>query len=76
MNRIAVVVTAAAAFLLAVGNLVLGSNLIMPLEQARERNAGAPWYLVWAMIYVTVACAIVLGVFLVASAFRNPDRRG
>lgn len=75
MNRIAVVLTAAAALVLAVANLVLGNNLIMSLELARERNAGAPWYLVWAMIYVTVGCAVVLGVFLIASAFRHPARR-
>ena len=75
MNRIAVVLSAAAALVLALVNLVLGSNLIMPLEQARERNAGPPWYLVWAMIYVTIGCAVVLGVFLIASVFRNPARR-
>jgi len=44
---------------------------VLPLEAARERGAGAPWYVVWAMIGVTVASAVVLGAFLVGAGLRK-----
>jgi hypothetical protein len=74
MNRIAILLSAVAVFLLALLNFVLGQNLIMPLEQAQERGAGPPWYLVWGTIWLTVVCSIALGVFLIGATLRS-DRR-
>jgi hypothetical protein len=74
MNRIGIVVAAAVVFVIAVVTVVLGQNLILPLPTMIERGAGMPWYLTWAMIWLTVACAVVLGGFLMLSLVRNPNR--
>jgi hypothetical protein len=71
MNRTVILAAAVVVFALAFANIVLGVNLILPLEAARERGAGAPWYVVWAMILVTVASAIALGAFLVGAGLRR-----
>ena len=75
MNRIGIVIAAVVVFAVAVVNIVLGRNLILPLPTMIERGAGMPWYLTWAMVWVTVACAVVLGGFLLSSVARNPNRR-
>ncbi len=75
MNRIAIVVAAVVVFAIAIVTVILGQNLILPLPTMIERGAGMPWYLTWAMIWLTVACAVVLGGFLLASVARNPNRR-
>jgi hypothetical protein len=67
MNRPAIVVAAVVVFAMAVANIVLGRNLIMPLAAAQERGAGMPWYIVWTMIGLTVLSGIALGVFLISS---------
>ena len=71
MNRAAIVVTALVTFALAVTVIILGQNLILPLNVAAERGAGVPWYLTWAMVWVTVLCAVALGGFLIASTVRK-----
>ena len=71
MNRAAIVVAALVTFVLAVTVIILGQNLILPLNVAAERGAGVPWYLTWAMVWVTVLCAVALGGFLIASTVRK-----
>jgi hypothetical protein len=71
VNRTAILLAAVVVFALAFANIVLGVNLVLPLDAARERGAGAPWYVVWAMIVVTVASAVALGVFLVGAGLRK-----
>jgi hypothetical protein len=71
VNRTAILLAAVVVFALAFANIVLGVNLVLPLEAARERGAGAPWYVVWAMIVVTVASAVALGAFLVGAGLRK-----
>jgi len=74
MNRIAVVFAAVACFVLSIALVILGQQLILPLPVAAERGAGVPWYVTWIMVWVTVGCALALGIFLVSS-LRNPSRR-
>ena len=71
MNRAAIVIAALVTFVLAVAVIILGQNLILPLNVAAERGAGVPWYLTWAMVWVTVLCAVALGGFLIASTVRK-----
>ncbi len=71
MNRNVILVAAILVFAVAFANIVLGVNLVLPLDVARERGAGAPWYVVWAMIAVTVASAVALGAFLVGAGLRK-----
>ena len=75
MNRVAIVLAAVVTLGLAVAAVILGQNLILPLPTMVERGAGMPWYLTWAMVWVTVACAVALGGFLLLSVARNPNRR-
>jgi hypothetical protein len=71
MNRTAIVLAALVTFALAVAVIILGRNLILPLPVAAERGAGVPWYITWAMVWVTVLCAVALGGFLIASTARK-----
>ena len=71
MNRAAVVIAALVTFGAAVAVIILGQNLILPLPVAAERGAGVPWYITWAMVWVTVLCAVALGGFLIASTVRK-----
>jgi hypothetical protein len=71
MNRNVILVAAVLVFAVAFANIVLGVNLVLPLDVARERGAGAPWYVVWSMIAVTVATAVALGAFLVGAGLRK-----
>lgn len=75
MNRVATLLAAMAVAVLAYANVEVGRNLMMPLSVAQERGIGQPWYLVWGLIVVTVACAVALIAFLVASSLRRPARR-
>lgn len=75
MNRITAVVSAIVITALAIGIWVLGGNLVMPLAEAKEKGVGAgPWFLVWGMIFITVACSAALVVFLIGT-IRSPSRR-
>lgn len=71
MNRVAIVVAALVTFGIGVAVIILGQNLILPLPVATERGAGVPWYITWAMVWVTVLCAVALGGFLIASTVRK-----
>jgi hypothetical protein len=71
MNRVAIVIAALVTFGLAIAVIILGQNLILPLPVATERGAGVPWYITWAMVWVTVLCAVALGGFLIASTARK-----
>jgi hypothetical protein len=71
MNRTAIVVAALVTFGLGIAVIILGQNLILPLPVATERGAGVPWYITWAMVWVTVLCAVALGGFLIASTARK-----
>lgn len=71
MNRAGVVIAALVTFAIGVAVIILGQNLILPLPVATERGAGVPWYITWAMVWVTVLCAIALGGFLIASTVRK-----
>lgn len=71
MNRVAIVISALVTFGLGVAVIILGQNLILPLPLATERGAGVPWYITWAMVWVTVLCAVALGGFLIASTVRK-----
>ena len=74
MNRVGVVVAAIVSFVIAIAAIILGQRLILPLPVATERGAGVPWYVTWAMVWVTVGCAVALGAYLLSS-LRNPSRR-
>jgi hypothetical protein len=67
MNRTAILLAAIACFGLAITNLVLAQNLILPLSVMKERAGAMPWYITWAMVWVSVACCVTLGGFLVAA---------
>ena len=67
MNRVAIILAAIASFGIAIANLLLAQNLILPLSVMKERSGGMPWYLTWAMVWISVFCCIALGGFLVAS---------
>ena len=71
MNRTAILLAAIVAFAIGVALLITGQNLILPLSVMKERAGGMPWYITWAMVLITVSCAIVLGGFLVASTRRK-----
>ena len=71
MNRAGVVIAALVTFVMGVAVIILGQNLILPLPVATERGAGVPWYITWAMVWVTVLCAVALGGFLIASTVRK-----
>lgn len=71
MNRAGVVIAALVTFGMGVAVIILGQNLILPLPVATERGAGVPWYITWAMVWVTVLCAVALGGFLIASTVRK-----
>ena len=71
MNRVAIVIAALVTFGVAVTVIILGQNLILPLPVAAERGAGVPWYITWAMVWVTVLCAVALGTFFIRSTARK-----
>ena len=71
MNRVAIVISALVTFGVGVTVIILGQNLILPLPVAAERGAGVPWYITWAMVWVTVLCAVALGGFLIAATVRK-----
>ena len=71
MNRPSIVIAALVTLVMGVTAIILGQNLILPLPVATERGAGVPWYITWAMVWVTVLCAVALGGFLIASTVRK-----
>jgi len=71
MNRTAILLAAIVAFGIGLALLIAGQNLILPLSVMKERAGGMPWYITWAMVLVTVSCAMVLGGFLVSATRRK-----
>ena len=71
MNRLAIVAAAIATFGIAIATFILGRNLTLPLSVMRERAGAMPWYITWAMVWVSVLCAVVLGGFLIAATVRK-----
>jgi hypothetical protein len=71
MNRIAIVGAAIVTFGIAIAMVILGQNLTLPLPVMRERAGAMPWYITWAMVWVSVLCAVVLGGFLIAATIRK-----
>ena len=74
MNRFVIVAAAIVVFVIAVANVILGQHLILPFDVVETRGAGVPWYITWAMVWVSVACAVTLGLFLI-SAIRGKSPR-
>jgi hypothetical protein len=70
MNRFAIIAAAIVTFAIAILNLVLGQNLILSLSVMRERAGAMPWYITWAMVWVSVLSAAALGGFLFAATAR------
>ena len=68
MNRVAIILVAIVTLGLAVAAVILGQNLILPLDVSTQRGAGVPWYITWAMVWVTVLSAVALAGFLLKSA--------
>ena len=71
MNRTALVAAAILTFGIAITTLILGQNLILPLDVMVQRAGGMPWYITWAMVWVSVLCAITLGGFLIMATVRK-----
>ena len=71
MNRVAIILVAIVTLGLAVAAVILGQNLILPLDVSTQRGAGVPWYITWAMVWVTVLCGIVLATFFIRSTARK-----
>ena len=71
MNRPAILVAALVTFGLAVAVFILGQNLILTLPVAKQRGAGVPWYITWAMVWVTVLCGTALATFFIRSTARK-----
>jgi hypothetical protein len=71
MNRTAIVFAAIVTFGIAVANVLLAQNQILPLSVMKERAGEMPWYLTWAMVWVSVACCVGLGGFLLAAVRRK-----
>lgn len=74
MNRPAIVIAAVVTFVLGIAAYMLGQNLILSLPTMQQRGGGGPWYVTWAMVWITVLCAVVLGWFLLASTMRKRSR--
>lgn len=71
MNRTAILLAAIVTFGIAIANLVLAQNLILPLPVMLERAGGMPWYITWAMVWISVLCSVVLGVFLIGATLKK-----
>lgn len=74
MNRPVIVIAALVTFVLGIATYILGQNLILSLPTMQQRGGGGPWYVTWAMVWITVLCAVVLGWFLLASTVRKRSR--
>ena len=71
MNRAAIMLAAIVTFGLAIANLLLAQNLILPLSVMKERAGGMPWYITWAMVWISVFCCVALGGFLITAVRRK-----
>jgi hypothetical protein len=71
MNRTAIIAAAIVTFGVGIALLIAGQNLILPLPVMQQRAGGMPWYLTWAMVWITVLCAAALGGFLISATVRR-----
>ena len=71
MNRAAMLTAAIATFVIGIAILIAGQNLILPLPVMQQRAGGMPWYITWAMVWITVLCAVTVGGFLIAATTRR-----
>jgi hypothetical protein len=71
MNRIAIIAAAIVSFGIGIALLITGQNLILSLPVMQQRAGGMPWYLTWAMVWITVLCAAALGGFLISATVRR-----
>ena len=71
MNRVAMITAALVTFGIGIALLIAGQHLILPLPVMQQRAGGMPWYITWAMVWVTVLCAIGLGGFLIAATVKK-----
>ena len=71
MNRIAIIAAAIVSFGIGIALLITGQNLILSLPVMQQRAGGMPWYLTWAMLWITVLCAAALGGFLISATVRR-----
>jgi len=71
MTRSAIIVAAIVTFGIGIAILILGQNLILPLPVMQQRAGGMPWYITWAMVWVSVLCAVALGGFLIAATVKK-----
>jgi len=71
MNRIAIVAAAIVSFGIGIALLIAGQNLILPLPVMQQRAGGMPWYITWAMVWITALCAVALGGFLISATVRR-----
>ena len=71
MNRPVILLSAVVVFVIAIATAMLRWNLILQLPTMQQRGGGGPWYVTWAMVWITVLCAVWLGGFLIASTTRK-----
>ena len=71
MNRVAIVIAAIVTLAIAIANYILGKNLILSLDVMRDRAGTMPWYITWAMVWISVLCAVALGAFLITATARR-----
>ena len=71
MNRPSIIVAALVTFVIAIVTLILANNLILPLPVMQERAGGMPWYITWAMVWISVLCSVALGIFLLAATVKR-----
>ena len=75
MNRLTILLAAVVTGFIAIGMIVMGRNLVMPLAAAQEKGVGAgPWFLVWGMIAVLALSSLALIGFLLTS-LKHPSGR-
>jgi hypothetical protein len=76
MNRNLWIVAGIVVLAIAVLQVVLGMNLVPTKAIADERGTGPGWWLIWAVIGLTVVSAVALGGFLLAAGLgKVPETR-
>jgi hypothetical protein len=71
MNRNGMLAAAILTFVVGIAILLAAQNLILPLPVMQQRAGGMPWYITWAMVWITVLCAVALGGFLISAVVRK-----
>jgi hypothetical protein len=71
MNRTGIVAAAVLTVVVGIAILLAAQNLILPLPVMQQRAGGMPWYITWAMVWITVLCAVALSGFLMSATLRK-----